>query len=145
MSRKGPASDFFYLCPPWGLLAGVGLFLLFGLSFLQRCSELGGPEVVRACQAGCWTAAVAAAAGLLPLLKGWGRDGFRFLRGFFVGAAIRLVSAFGGICLLLWWTSIQPLWLVVFFGLSYGMFMTAEIAIVLWLLKVVVWNEENAG
>lgn len=144
MSRKGPASDFFYLCPPWGLLAGVGLFLLFGLSFLQRCSELGGAEVIRACQAGRWAAAAAAAAGLLPMLSGWSRDGFRFLRGFFVGAALRLVLAFGGICLLLWKTSIQPLWLVVFFGVSYGMFIAAETAVILWLLKAVVWTEENA-
>lgn len=145
MNRKTPVSDFFYFRPPWGLLTGVGFFLLFGLSFLQRCSELGGPEVIRACQWGRWAAAAAAAAGLVPLLRGWDRDGFRFLRGFFVGAAVRLVLGFGGIGLLLMGTSIQPFWLVVFFTLSYGMFMAAETAVVLWLLKAVVWNQEDAG
>lgn len=145
MNRKTPVSDFFYFRPPWGLLAGVGVFLLIGLSFLQRCSELGGPEVIRACQAGRWTAAAAAAAGLLPMLRAWDRDGFRFLRGFFIGAFIRFGLGFGGICLLLLGTSIQPLWLVVFFGLSYAFFTAAETAIVLWLLKAVVWNQEDAN
>ena len=143
MNRKTHPADVFYLRPPWGLLTGVGLFVLFGLGLMWRCSELGGEEIIRACRAAQWVAAAAVGFGLLPTMKSWTGEGFCFLRGVFLGAAARFVITLAGVVVLLLCTSVKPFWLVIFWGLSYGLFLCAETAVVLWMLKAVEWMEDE--
>ncbi len=143
MNRESHPADAFYLRPPWGLLTGVGLFVLFGLGLMWRCSELGGEEIIRACRVAQWIAAAGVGLGLLPIVKSWTGGGFCFLRGVFLGAAVRFVITLAGVVVLLLCTSVKPFWLVIFGGLSYGLFLCAETAVVLWMLKSVEWIEDE--
>ncbi len=143
MNRETHPADVFYLQPPWGLLTWVGLFVLLGLGLMWRCSELGGEEIIRACRAAQLIAAAAVGFGLLPTVKSWSGGGFCFLRSVFWGAAVRFVITLAGVVVLLLCTSIKPFWLVIFLGLSYGLFLGAETAVILWMLRSIEWMEDE--
>lgn len=145
MKPKIHPTDNFFLHPPWGLLAVTVLFLLFGISFLFRCSELGDGETMRACRTAVLLAGFAGIVSLIPVLKSWGGSACRILISVTVGAVIRLLIGLGGIAIILYFTSISPLWLIVFFGCSYGLFLLVETAISVWLLKTTVRNQQDDG
>ena len=145
MKQKIRLADDFFLHPPWGLLAMTVLVLFFGVTLLLRCSELGDAQTVRACKTALLIAGAAGSVSLIPILKSWGGSGFRILIGISIGAVIRLLIGLGGVAIILRFTSISPFWLIIFFGLSYGLFLLVETMITVWLLKTVTWEEQNDG
>ena len=117
------------------------LFLICGVSVLLRCSELGNEETVAACRMAVWIAGLSGLVGLIPVFKSWGGSGLRVLVGVSIGAVVRFVIGLGGIAVILRFTVISPDWLIVFFVLSYSLFLLAETAISVWLLRTVTWDK----
>ena len=67
------------------------------------------------------------------------------LIGVSIGTAIRLLISLVGAAILMRFTSISPFRLVVFWGLSYGLFLLAETGITIWLLRTVIWEDQEVN
>jgi hypothetical protein len=121
-------------------MALVAALLICGVSLLLRCSELGGAEIQAACRGAVMVTGLAGLVGLIPVIWKWGASGYQILVAVFTGAVIRFLISAAGIVIILRFTAIQPLWLVVFFVLSYVFFLLIETAVTIWLLKTITWN-----
>lgn len=144
MKQKIRPTDEFFFHPPWRLLILAVLFLVFGVSFLIRCSELGGEEMIRACKTALLIAGAGAIISIIPVLNSWGSSGYRMLIGVSIAAGIRLLISLGGVAVVLYFTSISPLWLIVFFASAYGLFLLIETAIAIRLLRTITWNQQDS-
>lgn len=145
MKRASHPVDDFFLNPPWNILFGVGGFLLVSIFALLRISEFGSAEKAAACRAALLVAGIVGGLGMWPIVTGWGKSGWRIVGGILAGGMIRLLLTPVGIIIIFAFTDVDRLWLLVFTGITYVVFLGADTAIGIMMLKRVRWNEDVAG
>ncbi len=145
MNQVHHPADEFFLNPPWKLVFGAGGFLLVGVCALLRLSEFGAAEKAPACRAALVLAGFAGAAGLWPIVTGWGKSGWRIVGGILAGGLIRLLLTPVGIVIIFAFTEIDRMWLLVYLGIAYVLFLGTDTAVGVWMLKRIHWNDDEVG
>jgi hypothetical protein len=145
VNQTNHPADSFFLDPPWKILFGISGLLLVGVCILLRFSEFGSEEHISACRAALMLSGIAGAAGVWPIVTGWGKSGWRIVGGILAGGMIRLLIGILGLVIIFAFTEIHRTWLIFYVGIGYGLFLAADTAIGIWLLSRVVWNEDDAS
>ena len=141
--NKTPAERFF-LNPPWRPAAGLGLFAGVCVFILFFIGGLLGEEGTAASRAGVLLSCAAGLAGIWPIVSAWGRSGWRIVSRVFAGAAVRMLIGLAGVIIIFAFTDIHRIWLLLFMGLAYPVFLGIDTAAAVWLLKHAAWEDNNA-
>ena len=114
-----------------------------GTAFVYRLSQTGGPVSERACVAAIIISGLAAAAGLIPIYKVWGRELTWVALGIFLSGIIRLLIGLAGVVIITLFTAIQKTQFVGYLALFYAAFLALDMWLSLWALRHAAMNTKN--
>lgn len=120
---------------PFGKLAGWMVLFATGTAFVYRLSQTGGAVSERACTAAIIISGLAAAAGIVPIYKMWGRELPWVVLGVFLSGTIRLLIGLAGVVIIILFTAIQRTQFVGFLALFYAAFLALDMWLALWALR----------
>jgi hypothetical protein len=120
---------------PYGQLCGAAGLIGIGGVFVYRLSETGGKTSETACLWAIVIALAAAAIGVVPIIKTWGRQLLWVLLGFFLSGVIRLLIGALGVGIIFLFTSIDRIQFVGFLAFFYTAFLAADTWLALWILR----------
>ncbi|MHC4551575.1 MAG: hypothetical protein ACYSUT_02245 [Planctomycetota bacterium] len=135
MARKNQEKHPFFMIFPWGKVAGLVFLLIFAVILVYRISETGGLHVSRACLSAMIISLIAGLTGLYVISEMWGKDVYWVLAGVMIAAAIRLLISGAGTAIITFFMDIHRSWFVLFLGVYYIVFLTADTWLALWILR----------
>jgi hypothetical protein len=128
---------------PFGVLTGWAALFATGTAFVYRLSQTGGPVSERACAAAIIISGLAAAAGIVPIYKMWGRQLPWVVLGVFLSGTIRLLIGLAGVVIIILFTAIQRTQFIGFLALFYVAFLALDTWLALWALRHAALDTKN--
>lgn len=120
---------------PYGKALSCLLLLSIGIMVIYRLSEAAGKAVESACMGAIIVSFIAAATGILPIYKVWGKELIWVALGVFLSGVIRMLIGFLGVAIIIIFTDIQRIQFVGFLALFYVAFLAIDAWLGLWLLR----------
>lgn len=118
---------------------------MLSICILLRLSEFGSPERIAACRAALILSGIAGLLSALPIISSWGKSGWRVVGGILIGSMIRLLIGPVGVVIILAFTDVDRGWFLIYLGITYVLFLGADTAIGIGLLKRVKWNDDDVS
>lgn len=128
---------------PFGRLIGWLILFTIGGMFVYRLSETGGQVSETACVAAIIVSGLAAAVGVVPVYKVWGRELLSVMLGVFLAGTIRLLIGLGGVVIIIIFTTIDRTKFVGYMALFYVAFLVLDTWLSLWVLRYAAMNNKN--
>ncbi len=111
---------------PLGGLAGWMVLFAIGGMFVYRLSQTGGRSHEMACVAAIMVSILAAALGVVPVYKFWGREMIWVVAAILLAGTIRLLIGLSGVVIIIFFTAIDRISFVGYLTLFYTFFLLLD-------------------